>query len=244
MSKDKLWILGLLLGLVISLWVSRHPGQTNLQEENQALRQEVHQLRSENKRLANRRAQPGRMADTPGEAPSSEVLRLRNQAGLLRQAQAEVERLKAEQDTLRQQLQAALADAAETRKNRDDRMLQAKQGFAASLATSTVVYWSHHGRQIPETFEEIVAYASLPEDGRALAASNGVSEAKFEFLSRTIPPATDPPTLLLREKEPWQQSDGTWVRVYATSAGSAEVVTSTNGDFTAWEQSRLQRGAR
>ena len=152
MSKGKLGILGLLLGLVISLWISRHPGQTTLKEENQALRQELHQLRSEHEHLADRSAQPGSMADTPAESPSSELLRLRNQAGLLRQAQAEVERLKTEQDTLRQQLQAALADAAETRKNREERTLQAKQGFAASLATSTVVYWSHHGRQIPETF--------------------------------------------------------------------------------------------
>lgn len=244
MNKTKLYMLGVLLGVGIYFWVSHHPAPTPLEEENEALRQQIDQLRSENERLADRSAQPGRMADTPAESPSSELLRLRSQAGLLRQAQAEVERLKTEQDTLRQQLQAALADAAETRKNREERTLQAKQKFAADLATSTVIYWSHHGRQIPETFEEIVAYASLPEHGRALAASNGISEAKFEFISRTIPPATDPPTLLLREKEPWQQSDGTWVRVYATSAGGTEVATSTNGDFTAWEQSRLQRGAR
>ncbi|HWH70634.1 MAG TPA: hypothetical protein VNT26_14695, partial [Candidatus Sulfotelmatobacter sp.] len=194
-----------------------------------------------NERLADAGAQASRLTDSGGESPSSELLRLRNQAGLLRQAQEEVERLKAEQNALRQQLQAALADATETRTNREQRVLAAKQEFAADLATSAIVYWSHHGRQIPETLGEIVAYALVRENIRALAATNGISEDQFELISRTIPPAGSPPTLLLREKQPWRQADGTWARVYATSAGGARVATSTNSDFTPWEQARLSQ---
>ncbi|HWI59828.1 MAG TPA: hypothetical protein VNZ22_21545 [Bacillota bacterium] len=90
--------------------------------------------------------QASRLPTASAEPASSELLRLRNQAGLLRQAQEDVDRLQAEANALRQQFQVALVDATETRTNREQRVLEAKQEFAGDLATSVILYWSSNSR--------------------------------------------------------------------------------------------------
>jgi hypothetical protein len=59
----------------------------------------------------------------------------------------------------------------------------------------------------------------------------------FEFIPHPTPPAKDdPPTLLLRERQPRSVPDGGWVRAYGTTQGKVLERTSTNGDFLSLER--------
>ncbi len=240
LSKLKLGLISALVlaGLATPLAL-QHRAQAKLRQENQSLREQIDQLAglaAEHERLSNLVAQARNLqpASTP---PSAELLKLRNQAGLLHVAERDNARLKAEQDTLVQRLQAAEPAAAETISNREQRVLSVKTDFAQALGQSVQIYGAHHQRQLT-TIAEAVSYALLEDEIRAAAESNGFGPEQFELVAKELPPVSEPPVLMLREKQPCRQSDGTWVRVYVDTACGVQTPTSTNGDFTAWEQPR------
>ncbi|MEY2467199.1 MAG: hypothetical protein QOD03_1720, partial [Verrucomicrobiota bacterium] len=168
---------------------------------------------------------------------TAELLRLRGRAGSLRQAEQENIKLSKQLEALSQQLLATESDAAVTRSNRTQSLLKIKKDLASELGLSVQVFWAHHQRRMPATIAEALAYSDLKWETRAVAESNGISANQFEMLGNEIPEVSENlRILMLREKEPVSQYDGTWIRFYVDSTASVEIPVSTNGDFTVWER--------
>ncbi len=77
-------VVGMATGLVLE-----HRSQLKLQEENQALQQQMEGLQADNTRLSTLAAQ-ARTASPPAARPSDELLRLRGEVGVLRQQSNEL----------------------------------------------------------------------------------------------------------------------------------------------------------
>ncbi len=48
-----------------------------------------------------------------------------------------------------------------------------------------------------------------------------------------------PAIIIIREKEPWQTPDGSWVRAYGFADGHSEIHKATDGNFEAWEAKHM-----
>ena len=50
--------------------------------------------------------------------------------------------------------------------------------------------------------------------------------------------------LLLRERQPWRNIDGKWVKAYVMTDGSGLTLSRTDGQFEEWEKRRILRDPR
>ena len=48
-----------------------------------------------------------------------------------------------------------------------------------------------------------------------------------------------PAIIVIREKEPWQTADGSWVRAYGFADGHSEIHKATDGNFETWEAQHM-----
>lgn len=229
MAKLKLGVgAALVVGALMTPLIMQRQSLNETHQENQSLHREVNrlsQLEADNRPLSN--LVPNEPTQSLSAGQFSELLRLRGEVGQLRNQKREYEKA----------LAALEPDAIITRSNRDAEVLNIKKAFAQDIAISVVVFWAHHGQRMPASLEEATSYALLKPEIQTPAQTNGITLDQFELLGTEVHPASDKVlSLIIREKQPVLEYDGTWVRVYVNSASAAEVATSTNGDFTTWEE--------
>ena len=97
-------------------------------------------------------------------------------------------------------------------------------------------YAQRHGGQYPSSFDQAVSF--LPSEAKA--QSDGAAE-EFEILYHgTRDGMTNfADGIVLREKQPRLASDGKWLRVYGFADGTAQLRSSADGNFDAYEQQHL-----
>ncbi len=213
----------LLATAALVIWQQRRARR--LMTQSAALREQVGQvaaLREEAQRLTDQL----KAASERSEADRRELVRLRAQAGTVRQAEQDKARLTAERDRLAQQ--ASQRPQAQPEDNPFDRRHgpgAAKVSHAKYLAYALINYAANHQGQFPANFAEAAPFLhdELSEDANDLA---------------TLPPES---TIIIREKQPWLDQQGEWCKAYGMSDGCAIFRTSRKDDFEEWESIRIPK---
>jgi hypothetical protein len=216
--------------------VLEHRALTRLREQNQALEQQVAQMRS--------RAPEGRPSSdvpSPSQDPAKvretqlqDLNRLRGEVGALRQQPNDLARLRATNSELRAATDEPDDPAeAEFREQTQTRVVHLKQ-----WGLSFILYANGHNGELPRTFEE----AAHIQNSEPLL---GFDTNHFEITYQgTLESITDPgKTIVFREKQARRSPKGEWLKVYGMGDGSVEV--RTEGDeaaLAAWEKERVVAG--
>lgn len=224
-------------------------------EQNKRLAAENAALRAQAKQLAQARAGINRLTNQLKAAAAKpdpehlELLRLRGEVGLLQGVRQENEQLKAQRDRLAQQVKK---ESEEQQANEEKQQAQeqakqvaiAKMNFVRRRGLGLILFAQKHGGELPTNLAEAASYATATDAERATADQYGIQSDQYELmyhgplkLSDIKNPAN---TILLRETQPQPAPSGTgWVRAYLFADGHSEIHFSPDGDFTAWESSRL-----
>lgn len=207
-----------------------------LRDENAQLQQQVAGLqnfREENQRPAS--ARPA--TNQPGlpEEQMNELLRLRSQVGSLKRQVAEAKQAnqQAHVQTMSQQdLELQQAKQAEEQKA----IAIQKMNTSRQWLLAFIMYANDHHGNYPGSYEQAAGYlgSKMPDD--VLQATN-----MFEITYRgsqdgLTNPAT---TIVLREIQPVQLPDGSYIRAYAFADGHSEIHKSADGDFNSWEANKI-----
>jgi hypothetical protein len=233
MAKFKLGIISaiVVIGAAILVW-QQHQAQLAAHEENRALRQQVEQLVAENDRLSNQVAHVT-AAPVAGGDQERELLRLRNEVGNLRRQAAEAARVQAANAA------KAPPPAETTAPPPEDEAKKAgiaKMNFARVWFLACLQYSEKNQDQFPTTFEQAAPF--LSEEAKAEAANKyGTSVDQFEIVYqgpiKSLPSPQN--VIVMREKQPWQTPDGSWMRAYGFADGHAEVHRTADANYAAWE---------
>jgi hypothetical protein len=242
--KLKLRLLTVVLIAVAALVIWQQQRARRLEMEAAALREQLGQtasLRAEIQRLTERLTK----ADERSEADKRELMRLRAQAGTLRQAEQENARLKAERDRLAQKDPQPRPQTAD---NPFDPQhgpgSGAKVNQAKHWGFALVLYAANHDGQFPASLDEAVAYLpdglSEEEKARTKLAADQMTILYHGLRSDldNLPPES---TIILTEKQAWLDTQGRWAKTYVYSDGRAEVQTRSDGNFEKYESIRIPK---
>jgi len=227
MTKLKVGVLTVVAvaGLTIPM-VRQHQALTKLRSENSTLRSQIDDLARltvENQRLSNLLSHP----TEPGqEAQTRELLKLRGEIGRLKRQIAE--NLKERQTAV-----AVKADPKEVQKE----IAIANMVYTKGWVLAFRLYADRNQGQFPTNFESAASF--LPDESKSL--TNWYTTDQFEIVYQgSIDAITNPASIIVvREKEPWQATDGGWVRGYAFADGHSEIHKAVDGDFQPWESAHL-----
>jgi hypothetical protein len=182
MTRLTLGFIGVLVVASVSASLAiRHSGQVKLPDRAEALRQQTEQLArlsAENERLSN---QVARVKGTPSLPPDElrELLRLRGQIGLLRQAGTEMAQLQAANEQLRATTAGSEQQLAQARAAPN---FWAKEqltfaGYANPEATLKATLWAMNNADI-KTFLTCWTLSPALEDLRQKAEAEMAAEGK------------------------------------------------------------------
>jgi len=213
---------------------------TRLRDESALLRQQNQQAVSEVQRMANQLAQA--TSDQAGsEAQLRELLRLRGEVGALKQQQAVA--AKARENNALQQQTSAAANASDEKANNFSKGRDAKiVGYAFRI------YALNHHDQLPTDFSQAVPY--IAEALRNDLNPGDTLRDEAEFITQvtnrfeilylgSITNAEDREKILIRERQPTQASDGSWVRAYGFVDGTGQMHSEPDGNFENWERQHM-----
>ena len=97
----------------------------------------------------------------------------------------------------------------------------AKVGTGKNWLLAFRTYAMDHQDQYPTNFEQATSFLTPNSNGQTNSATD-----KFEIVYHGSDIQTNPgDTIVLREKEAWQNSDGKWVKIYGMYDGSVQTVT-------------------
>jgi hypothetical protein len=201
------------------------------------------QLKTDNDELSNRLA-AAESRKLP-EAQMQELLKLRGETSLLKKQLAGAG-VSAERAAVRSAVGGGQDDAerqAAIHKLNGAKILTAAAmfGFSGSRDGDFPTNWGqmegrfdewerrglNPGDPMPDTtadFNEMTNLFALVYQG---SMSNLYGAANF------------PNVIVLREKDPWQSSNGNWLRTYGFADGHSEVHSADNGDFGPWESQHV-----
>lgn len=197
----------------------------SLREENQNLREQL------------------KATTEASQASSQELLRLRAQAGTTRELRQENARLKSERGRLTKQEAKEQAEG-----DSFDRAFgpgaHARNRLTMRWGTALRTYALQHQGQFPASLADAAPF--LKEDLSAEDKAQTMAMAdQYEILYHgSIEDMTNPPpesTIIMRERDPWQTSRGTWARNYFLGNGSGTIHTEPDGHFENWEALRAQK---
>jgi RNA polymerase sigma factor (sigma-70 family) len=235
---------GIVCGIVVASAV------TSLQIENQAqakMRQVDVSLQQQTSQLAQLQAQNERLSNllTQASSPNSpgDLVKLRDEVAILRSQTKELTVLQDE----KRRLQASLPESRHdwgVHSDGDDfewnDKLSAKLNYMSLLGLAIREYSRNNQGWPPTSFEEAAAFLS----DRARNETN-FTPAQFEIVyhgnmfGAYNEYAHPKRALLIREREPWKNTDGKWVKLYEAINGLRWKVSLPYGDFEAWEEQRI-----
>jgi len=226
MNKFRI-VLSLVVAVSAVLFALRHRALQRLHTEQEQLQQQSEEVSNLQASIAQTKAVVVSTNAGLSAAERSELLRLRGQIGGLRQEVAQATNQLAKiSRTPRGGPSGSPEEPAVTREEMMQKMSRGKRWMVALL-----VYASDNNNRFPATLTEAVLYGGPAEQ---------VEE--YEFILSGIPDMnsiTAPSrTIVLREKQPWKNSNGRWSRSYAFADGHVELASSDTGDFTEWERTK------
>jgi hypothetical protein len=201
-------------------------------------------LAAENERLSNLVTQA---TSQPAGARTdlSELLKLRGELGRLRTELAEAKQLPAKAAS------ATKPDGTEfTAEDEAKRQGIAKLNYTKSLMLAFHMYANDNQGQFPTNFDQSLPY--LPEEAKSEmnlkpgqflpgTPKYGLTPDRYEILYHGAINALTAPaaTIVIGEKEPWQNEDGSWSRAYAFADGHSEIHKAVDGNFGPWETQHI-----
>jgi hypothetical protein len=161
MTKLKLSLGALVLVGASTALIVQHQAQEKLRMANEALTQQIAQLKADNESLASLAAQAKKPASPPSEQPD-ELLRLRGEVGLLRQQTNELGRILQENRKLLSQV-AAQTESTNSVSAEDHFILRQTHSVdaMATLLTAVEKYAANHNGQYPASFDQLTASGDL-----------------------------------------------------------------------------------
>jgi hypothetical protein len=230
LTKLKLGLSALVVAGATTALVIQHQTQEKLREENEALTQQLAQLKTNNESLSNSLAAADGSKSLSDEQ-MNELLKLRGEVGMLRKQVNEFQ--KSEQNRARMEREAAAKSEAE--------FAPAKLQFEANETKSVNdikrigiafhLFAGDHQNQFPTNINEV--------DLSYFGSTNLIEFAQdqVELVNVNISNLkTYPQAILMRERMARQDPDGKWRRIYCLADGSVQTVTSDNGNFDVWEK--------
>jgi len=239
MTKLKISIVGVVLvaGLA-TLLVVQQQTQVKLREENESLRQQAGQWAqssAENERLSNLVAQA---SSSVANDQLHELLRLRGQVGMLRDQTNELRKLREENRRLRASLGKAAQEPLqpETDPAAKEPTLKAKISDAKELMLAFRIHANENQGQFPTNFDQVTKTWSAANGRPFLTGTN-----QFDIVyAGSLHEITDPGSVIvIRDKQAWQASDGSWYKVYGFADGSSQAHKALDGNFDAFEKQHV-----
>jgi RNA polymerase sigma factor (sigma-70 family) len=227
--------------LVASVVFAAKEEQTmaKLRDKRALLGQQNQLAASELQRMSNQLAQvTGDLAESQSQL--GELLRLRGEVGALKQQLADAAKVRQKNEP--PQIQAG-ADALEQKtqgftKGRDAKII----GYAFRM------YAINHHDQFPTDFAQAVPYMAEALRNDLNPGDTLRDEAEFiaQVTNRFEIVYTGSTTneaygdkILIREKQPTQASDGSWIKAYGFVDGSGQLHSEPDGDFGNWERQHM-----
>lgn len=234
MTKIQAGVVGavVLIGAAATV-VVQHQAHAAFRAQDESLRQQSAELarqRAENERLAGLVQTGGSRANTLDDLVSlrKDVDSLRKQTNSLAASLEEKRRLQARTAPPSAGSTATLEAMEEDRRLAIGRMNYTKQWLLAFH-----MFAGENRDQFPTSFDE--AQSFMPEQAKA---DPNFKTAQFEVVYRGATTNVTTPTqvVLLREKQAHRCYDGRWSRAYGFVDGHAELASSPDGNFDAWEK--------
>ncbi len=221
---------------------------SRLREENQRLAGQIDALQDSRPEEA-ARAKAGNDEIERLRRDAAEVHKLRGGVAQLRKAREDATRLRAQigalETKLKQTSQAkGIEEPQPTADQEPEKQIGiAKMNYLRDWTLAFVLYAQAHEGQTPKDFSEAERF--LPAN-----FNNRFESAEFEIVyqgsltSAQNTTAFDPSrTIVLREREPTQSSNGTWFRAYTFADGHSEIHSAPTSDgFAEWEKERMVGG--
>jgi hypothetical protein len=231
--KNVVTTLVLLAAVGIALFQRSQLSQ--LRTENQSLRQQFDQLTAETERITNS------LPQTSTTLPSdqlSDLLRLRGEVSALRKQTNELGKLQAENSRMR----SALATAGKSSGSNEDaepppteerRQLIARINDSRTYVLAFIMQAEDNQQHLATNFDQIAPYLSKDHPPTGTNEFDIVFQGPREGLTNTSS------IILLRERQPRQQSDGRWNKAYGFLDGHSEIHTEPAGNFDTYERQHL-----
>jgi hypothetical protein len=188
--------------------VVQQQARARLGEQNESLQQQSDQLAQlveDNERLSNLVAQANGSKDQ-----WAELLKLRAEAESLRKQTNDLAMLRQENRQLQQRAEAKHKTPLQIDEERIAKIDSGKNWLMAFR-----IYANEHQDQFPTNFEQ-AAHLIRPE-------SKGPSN-QFEIVYQGSSVLTNGGLVVLKEKDPWQDSDGKWFKIYGLADGSVQTM--------------------
>jgi RNA polymerase sigma factor (sigma-70 family) len=214
MTKLKAGIISavIITGVTTTLVVQQQ-ARARLREQDESLRHQsgqVAQLVADNERLSNRLVRANGSKDQ-----AADLSKLRVEAESLRQQTNDLGMLREANRRLQQRPEAKPKTPLQmTEESR------AKLTFGHRWVAAFRDYAEKNGDRFPTSFEQAAAF--MPAEYKA-EASMHAAQLEIVYQGSVVLP-NGGEVVVLREKEPWQDSDGKWCKVYGLADGSSQVV--------------------
>jgi hypothetical protein len=226
-------------GLAAGLWMQQD-SLNQIRAENESLRKRLAEISSENESLSAAAAKAGQSSGLSREQ-LAELLKLRGQVGVLRKQAEDADKLRRENQQLRETSRKPVATpAADSDPAREEQKRTgiAKLTDAKYVTLALFLHAEENNGIFPTTLDEISARL------RKLSADSGTPMTwtnQFELVMAGSREAIKNPasTILVREREAWPAPNGGWLKTYGFADGHSEIHKSDTGDFTAWEAERM-----
>ncbi len=242
------------VAIAVSL-TTRNRAQARLLENDATLHQQeirLAELASENSKLSNLLAQAeAGVGAASNVTDSAELARLRDKAESLRRESGEL---------AAQWSQSRRAAGATALSQGDYNLLDhnhektiafsggpreaGKLNDARAFGAAIQEYAHEHDGQLPSDLSQLTAYLPKPLDSNsppwANAPLSGTNDFELLFQGTQGDLTNIPPrrVALLRERQPWQEPDGKWARVYGYADGAASLVES-DDNFQTWDAQHI-----
>jgi hypothetical protein len=239
MTKVKTSIVAAVLGAGAAATFLAH------QQSNQTLYQLTAALQTEKNRVAalqleQQSLQQAEPANRAERSRRQELMEARQQANAVRQQLAALAALRQQSSDLQASRKArsvdhdndeSLTQTAETEET------EARVRLGMRLGMAALQYAYDHGGTLPKDFSSLATNlpATLQTNIHA-SAFEVVYHGSRDSLTNYAHPGA---ILLLRERQPWKNTDGKWVKAYAAADGSGFILSRTDCQFEEWEKRHI-----
>jgi len=232
MSRTKL-ILGILVvaGLAAAIFL-QYQTQQKLRAENESLRQQIAQLKTDNQENSTANAKPASSEDF------NELLRLRGEVNALRSQTNQIARLQQQneqlQNSLTNALQARQQSIAQSTSEAEEQRAYAivQINTARQSMLGLIMYANDHDGQLPTNFDNAFQYFANSSAATNLNHFEIVYHGDFSNL------ANPGSTIVVRSIQPWT-ANGKSSKAYGFADGHSEVHSVSDGNFDEWEQQHV-----
>ena len=238
-AKMKAGLLGSIVAAsTISSLVIHHESAARLRAAEVRLELQTN-LMSQAQSELDRLSRVAALRNGAGVNARDELLRMREDVATLRRQTNDFIVLKQDNNQLQAALRTRQGFPSTNAPARDNPEIRAKSIYCRDLAMAMILYASDNQEQFPSDFGQAGKYVA-----EVIKEPSNLTPAQFEIVyhgSRDALTNYAHPggILLLREKAPWKNAEGKWLKGYAFTDGGGYIHSEPNGDFEAWEKKHI-----